>query len=176
MATIPTTPPPPQPATSVLDGLATPLPPPRGCTHFQLRQLSRRLGLLYDAELAAVGLKTTQFSLLSSLLTLGPVRPADLARAMKLEPSTLTRNLQPLLAAGWAAMGPGADGRSRTVRITPAGEALRHQARARWHQAQQQLNATLGEQRVAALHALIQESLTLLDADVEVTSEETPHG
>lgn len=157
---------------SVLDDLAAPLPPPRGCTHFQLRQLSRRLGLLYDAELAAVGLKTTQFSLLSSLLTLGPVRPADLARAMKLEPSTLTRNLQPLLAAGWAAMGPGPDARSRSVRITPAGEALRHQARERWHHAQLQLNATLGEQRVAALHALIQESLTLLAEP----GEETPHG
>jgi DNA-binding MarR family transcriptional regulator len=157
---------------SITDDLATPLPPPRGCTHFQLRQLSRRVGLLYDAELAAVGLKTTQFSLLSSLLSLGPVRPADLARAMKLEPSTLTRNLQPLLAAGWAEIGPGPDGRSRTVRITPAGEALRHQARERWHQAQLQLNATLGEQRVAALHALIQESLTLL-AD---PGEETPHG
>ncbi len=157
---------------SVLDGLASALPPPRGCSHFQLRQLSRQVGLLFDAELAAVGLKTTQFSLLSSLLTLGPVRPADLARAMKLEPSTLTRNLQPLLAAGWAESGPGPDGRSRTVRITPAGQALREQARARWHTAQQRLNATLGAQRVSALHALIQESLTLLAA----AGEETPHG
>lgn len=160
---------------SVLDSLAAELPPPRGCTHFQLRQLSRQVGLLFDAELAAVGLKTTQFSLLSSLLVLqkaGPVRPADLARAMKLEPSTLTRNLQPLLAAGWAELGPGPDGRSRTVRITPAGEALRAQARARWHQAQLRLNATLGEARVSALHALIQESLTLLAA----AGEEPPHG
>jgi DNA-binding MarR family transcriptional regulator len=157
---------------SLLDGLATPLPPPRGCSHFQLRQLGRQVGLLFDGELAAVGLKTTQFSLLSSLVALGPVRPADLARSMKLEPSTLTRNLKPLLDAGWVAVGPGADGRSRTVQITPAGQALRDTARARWHQAQQRLNATLGEQRVAALHALIQESLTLLAA----AGEETPHG
>ncbi len=162
------------PGPSLLDGLATPLPPPRGCTHFQLRQLSRQVGLLFDAELAALGLKTTQFSLLSSLLTLqknGPVRPADLARAMKLEPSTLTRNLQPLLAAGWAELGPGPDGRSRTLRITPAGAALREQARARWHRAQLALNARLGDDRVAALHALIQESLQLLAAP-----EEHPHG
>jgi len=149
---------------SLLDALAAPLPPPRGCTHFQLRQLARQVGLLYDAELAAVGLKTTQFSLLSSLQSLGPVRPADLARAMKMEPSTLSRNLRPLLDAGWATQGPGADGRSRTVQLTPAGTALRNQARLRWHQAQQRLNATLGEPRVAALHALIQESLTLLAA------------
>ena len=50
--------------------------------------------------------------------------------------------------------------------------ALRHQARERWHHAQLQLNATLGEQRVAALHALIQESLTLLAEP----GEENPHG
>lgn len=159
-------------APSLLDALATPLPPPRGCTHFQLRQFSRQLGLLYDAELATVGLKTTQFSLLSSLQALGPVRPADLARAMKLEPSTLTRNLRPLLAAGWVESGPGPDGRSRTLRITPAGAALRAQARQAWQRAQQRLNATLGAQRVAALHALAQESMTLLAA----AGEKAPHG
>ncbi len=155
---------------SVLDGLAAPLPAPRGCTHFQLRQLARQVGLVYDTELAAMGLKTTQFSLLSSLHTLGPVRPGDLARAMKMEPSTLTRNLKPLLAAGWAALGPGADGRSRAVRLTPAGLALREQARQRWRLAQDRLNTTLGEARVAALHALIQESLQLLAG----AGEETP--
>ncbi len=160
------------PLPSLLDGLATPLPPPRGCTHFQLRQLARQVGLVFDGELAAMGLKTTQFSLLSSLQALGPVRPGDLARAMKMEPSTLTRNLKPLLAAGWAELGPGADGRSRAVRLTPAGLALRDQARQRWRLAQDRLNTTLGAARVAALHALIQESLQLL-ADA---GEETPHG
>ncbi len=157
---------------TLLDGIATALPPPRGCTHFQLRQLARQVGLVYDAELAAVGLKTTQFSLLSSLQALGPVRPGELARAMKMEPSTLTRNLKPLLAAGWAVLGPGTDGRSREVQLTAAGLALREQARQRWRQAQERLNATLGLARVAALHALIQESLPLLAA----AGENVPHG
>ena len=153
---------PPAPAPSVLDGFTQPLPPPAGCTHFQLRQLVRQVGLVYDTELAAVGLKTTQYSLLSCLQRLGPSRPGDLARAMKMEPSTLTRNLKPLLAAGWVAQTPGSDGRSRAVALTPAGLALRELARRRWRVAQDHLNQTLGEPRVAALHALIQESLTLL--------------
>jgi DNA-binding MarR family transcriptional regulator len=150
------------PAPSLADQLPAPLAPPSGCTHFQLRQLVRRVGLLYDAELAAVGLKTTQYSLLSCVLKLGPLRPGELAAAMQMRPSTLTRNLQPLVAAGWLALAAGADGRSRTVSITAEGRALREQARRRWRQAQDRLNLSLGEQRVAALHALIQESLPLL--------------
>ena len=152
----------PAPGLSLVDRLAEPLAPPIGCTHFQLRQLVRRVGLLYDAELASVGLKTTQYSLLSNVLRLGPVRPADLALAMNLEPSTLTRNLRPLIAAGWVVLAPGADGRSRAVSITPAGAVKRDEAKQRWRLAQDQLNQTLGEQRVAALHRLIQESLPLL--------------
>lgn len=147
---------------SLVDRLAAPLPPPRGCSHFQLRQLVRRVGLLYDAELAALGLKTSQFSLLSCVLQRGPLRPVELAQLMQMRPSTLTRNLKPLVAAGWLTLGPGPDGRSRSVAITPAGRLLREQARLHWRRAQDHLNHTLGEQRVAALHALIQEALPLL--------------
>ena len=147
---------------SLLAKLSTPLAPPRGCTHFQLRQLARQVGLVYDAELAVVGLKTTQYSLLSSVVKLGPVRPADLALAMKMEPSTLTRNLKPLIASGWVQLQPGADGRSRLVTVTKAGRVLREQAQRQWRAAQDQLNHKLGPQRVAALHQLIQESLAHL--------------
>lgn len=142
--------------------LPAPLAPPRGCTHFQLRQLVRQVGLVYDAELAAVGLKTSQYSLLSCVQKLGPVRPSDLAAAMKMEPSTLTRNLKPLIAGGWVQMQPGADGRSRAVEITEAGRALRERAQRHWRSAQDRLNHKLGVERVAALHGLIQESLALL--------------
>lgn len=152
----------PAPGPSLVDALPAPLAPPSGCTHFQLRQLVRRVGLLYDAELAAVGLKTTQYSLLSAVLKLGPLRPGDLARVLQMQPSTLTRNLKPLVEAGWLAVSAGTDGRSRAVAITPAGRALRAQAQRRWRLAQDRLNLILGEQRVAALHALIQESLPLL--------------
>ena len=137
---------------------------PQGCTNFKLRQLLRRVSQRYDAEMAQAGLKTTQFSLLSSLRRLGPVRPGDLALAMSMEASTLTRNLKPLLAAGWVLQGAGADGRSRLVSLTPAGLAKRAEGLRCWHRAQQQLNDTLGLPQVLALHALIDQSLALLAA------------
>ncbi|HWI83291.1 MarR family winged helix-turn-helix transcriptional regulator [Ramlibacter sp.] len=135
---------------------------PRGCTNLKLRQLMRRVAQHYDAELARAGLKTTQYSLLSYVARLGPIRPGELAREMKMDASTLTRNLRPLVDAGWLELGPGADGRSRLVTATAAGREKRKEAQRRWRVAQEAINALLGEPRVAALHALIDESLELL--------------
>lgn len=141
---------------------ASPDTMPRGCSNFRLRQLMRRFDQHYDAELAKAGLKTTQYSLLSYLIELEPVRPGELARAMKMQPSTLTRNLKPLLSAGWAELGAGADARSRCITSTKAGREKRAQAKRRWKSAQLGINAVLGEPRVLALHALIDECMDLL--------------
>lgn len=141
---------------------AAAVPRPQGCTNFKLRQMVRCVSQLYDAELAKAGLKTTQYSLLSHVLRLGPIRPGDLARAMTMDASTLTRNLKPLLAAGWLQVAPGADGRSRSVQITPAGRAKRDEAQRHWKAAQQGLNARLGVERVGALHALLDDALARL--------------
>ncbi len=130
---------------------------PQGCTNLKLRQLMRRVAQHYDAEVGKTGLKGTQYSLLSYVCKLGPIRPVDLARVMKVSPSTLSRNLQPLLAAGWLAVEPGEDARSHKVVATDAGRDKRQEAQRRWRVAQEQLNAQLGPQRVAALHALIDE-------------------
>ena len=137
---------------------------PRGCTNLKLRQLSRAVTRHYDALVSATGLKNTQYSLLSHVMLLGPIRPSDLAAAMKLEASTLTRNLQPLIAQGWVEMGPGADARSRLVSITEAGRAKRAEGQRAWKQAQLALNDALGPERVIRLHDLLDECMDLLEA------------
>jgi len=148
----------------------TPPPPSRpavadaqGCTNLKLRQLSRAVTRHYDAYVAPLGLKNTQYSLLSHVVRLGPIRPGDLARHMRLDASTLTRNLQPLLAQGWVALGPGDDARSRLVEATESGQAKRAEAQRAWKQAQLALNARLGPAQVVALHALIDDCLARLD-------------
>lgn len=136
---------------------------PQGCTNLKLRQLSRAVTRHYDAYVAPTGLKNTQYSLLSHVVLLGPIRPGELAARMKLDASTLTRNLQPLIAAGWVEQGPGDDARSRSVVATEAGRAKRAEGQRAWKQAQLALNARLGGERVAALHALLDDCLAVLD-------------
>lgn len=138
---------------------------PQGCTNFKLRQLSRVITRHYDAYVAATGLKNTQYSLLSHVVLSGPIRPSDLAHRMRLDASTLTRNLQPLVAQGWLRQGPGEDARSRLVEATEAGRAKRAEAQRAWKQAQLALNARLGRERVAALHALVDDCIERFDAD-----------
>jgi len=138
---------------------------PQGCTNIKLRQLMRRVARIYDAEVGKTGLRGTQYSLLSYVVKLGPIRPGDLAREMKVSPSTLTRNLRPLLNAGLLEQGPGADGRSRMVSVTDAGREKRQEAQRRWRVSQEEVNARLGAKRVVALHALLDECMDLL-ADI----------
>ena len=135
---------------------------PQGCTNFKLRQLARRVSQLYDAELVKAGLKTTQYSLLSHVLRLGPIRPGDLAQAMTLDASTLTRNLKPMVDAGWLALSAGDDARSRLVHITDAGRVKRAEAQRHWKAAQESLNQLLGIDAVRSLHALVDDSLQRL--------------
>ncbi len=135
---------------------------PQGCSNLRLRQLMRRFDQHYDAELAKAGLKTTQYSLLSHVVKLEPVRPGELARAMKMQPSTLTRNLRPLIGAGWVELGGGTDARSRCITSTQAGRDKRTQAQRHWKAAQLGINRALGAARVVALHTLADECMDLL--------------
>ncbi len=136
---------------------------PVGCSSFKLRQLTRRVSQHFDHIVGSAGLKTTQYSLLSHIAKLGPVRPGELAAAMEMDASTLTRNLQPLLEQGWVEVGPGDDGRSRLVRVTEAGRVKRAEAQRDWKRAQLAFNEQMGDARVVRLHALIDECLALMN-------------
>jgi DNA-binding MarR family transcriptional regulator len=136
---------------------------PSGCSSFKLRQLSRRVSQHFDHVVGAAGLKTTQYSLLSHVMRLGPVRPGDLATEMEMDASTLTRNLQPLVKLGWLDVGPGDDGRSRFVTLTDAGREKRAEAQREWKRAQLSFNAQMSAERVARLHAVIDECLAAMN-------------
>ena len=80
--------------------------------------------------------------------------------------------MQPLIAAGWLATGAGADARSRLVQITPEGIAKRLEGQKHWKVAQQTLNDRLGTERVAALHTLIDDALSLMGDDTPSVSND----
>src|SRR6267154_6084150 len=126
----------------------------QGCTCNRLRRLTRRLTAVYDHALAPCGLRVTQFSLLSNLVALQAPALSVLAEAMDMDRTTLTRNLRPLIAAGWITVQPGPNARKREARLTPAGRAKWSRAKPFWRSGQNKVNALLGEVEVARLHRL----------------------
>ena len=141
----------------------TAIVPARGCTNLKLKQASRLVARHYESYVSPTGLRNTQYSLLSGVVKLGPVRAGELASALRLDASTLSRNLQPLIDKGLVEVATGDDDqRSRVVQATAAGLVLRQQAQKAWKRAQLALNKQLGAGRVAALHALLDDCMTVL--------------
>ena len=128
----------------------------RGCTCFKLRRLSRRVTVVYDRALSAAGMRVTQYSLLGHLRGLSGVPISELAEMLDMDRTTLTRNLKPLLEASWVKVrSSDKDARIRLVQLTPVGEERWKAARAYWRQAQDEVNATIGADSLAALHQML---------------------
>ena len=126
-----------------------------------LRQASRAVSRLYDDELRAVGLRTTQYSLLRVLAKAGQVRQGDLSGLTSLDQTTLTRTLPLLVKAGWIAVRRGEDRREKLVTVTAAGNAKLAQARPAWERAQARMQALLPEEVRKSLMAILPEVVRL---------------
>ena len=131
------------------------------CLCGALRQASRAVSRLYDDELRGVGLRTTQYSLLSVLAKAGQVRQGDLSARTSLDETTLTRNLRPLLDAGWITAQSGDDRREKLVTITKAGTAKLAEARPAWERAQARVQALMPEATWQRLLAILPEIVKL---------------
>ncbi len=140
-----------------------------GCTCFKLRKLTRAVSRLYDQQLAAVGLKTTQYSVLVNAARAAlPV--AELADRLGMERTTLTRNLKPLVDAGWIELKAGADSRQRIVTITSEGRAKVKQAYVVWRSAQDAFEQLMGRDTVRELHRQLESTMTQLTPLIEEAS------
>jgi DNA-binding MarR family transcriptional regulator len=133
------------------------------CLCNALRQASRAVSRLYDEELRGFGLRTTQYSLLRYLKHFGEVRQRDLGQRTSLDETTLTRNLRPLIKAGWVAVGAGEDRREKLVRLTATGAAKLREALAAWERAQERMRSRLPKAEWSGLLVILPELTRLAD-------------
>jgi DNA-binding MarR family transcriptional regulator len=133
------------------------------CLCNALRQAARAVSRLYDQELRGVGLRTTQYSLLRYLKYCGEVRQRDLGAVTSLDETTLTRNLRPLLEAGWVAIDTGEDRREKLVSLTDAGAAKLREARPTWERAQERMQSRLPKTDWSRLLALLPDLARMAD-------------
>ncbi len=152
-------------ALSIPDAMTVASPPMGACHCQALRQAARRASAFYDAALAPLGLRVSQFGILARLRRDGPRGIQALAAELAMDRTTLGRNIRPLERDGLlcAAADPD-DGRGRLLSITPRGAALVEAAWPAWSAAQAGFEARFGAAPAAELHAALQRVVATLQS------------
>ncbi len=114
------------------------------CYCGSLRQVTRVITQLYDRYLKPSGMITAQFSLLRFIVANRGARTSDLAKALLIDTSTLTRTLANLQLLGWIAQEVSEDRRERRWVITREGGKRLNRAIPLWEQAQAELDEKVG--------------------------------
>jgi DNA-binding MarR family transcriptional regulator len=125
------------------------------CTCGRLRRASRALTQLYDDLMIPSGLRVTQFSMLRTLEREGTATLSNLAQALLLDRTALSRNLDPLVERGLVKILAGRDARTREVSLTRSGGVAIRAALPHWKRAQAQVMARIGAPKLQALVATL---------------------
>jgi DNA-binding MarR family transcriptional regulator len=133
------------------------------CFALRTRRAARRVSRAYDRQLAPMGIDISQFNILTVIGARGPVSLSDVATALALDPSTLSRTLKPLRSNGLVQV-EGRRGRGGlTLALSDRGWDVLVEATTVWRAVQARIAAALGESRVGA----IIEALDRLDTAVQ---------
>jgi DNA-binding MarR family transcriptional regulator len=123
----------------------------RDCIATRLRMADRVITKVYDDALRPLDLKVTQMSMLVVAEDRGLIRQTEVGAELRLDDSTLSRNLERMRAKGWLAEVSGDDARIHSYRLTEAGRTLLGKAIPAWRGAQRKAKRLLGD---AGVHAL----------------------
>lgn len=129
---------------------------PSLCHCTNMRRASRALTRFYDELLEPSGLKVTQYSLLNHIKRLGPLTMNELSTAIRLERTTLVRNLKPLEKKGLVSVITEKTAKAHEVQLTEAGRKVLEAATPYWNQAQQYLKDLLTEEEIEIFAGVLQ--------------------
>lgn len=122
------------------------------CNCLAMRQATRLITVLYDRHLVQAGLSTSQFSILAAIYAAPGIDMQELSDQMVMERTSLVRAIKPLSRDGWVQQLPSPENSRKLVfSLSEEGVAKYQEARPHWAQAQAEFEASVGQERAAAL-------------------------
>lgn len=125
------------------------------CTCLKLRRASQTITKVYDKYLEPSGIKVSQYSILKSISHMEPVNVSDLAVNVRLDRTTLVRNLKPLEQKGLISDISKAGTRNRQLILTENGKSVLTEALPLWKKAQACVEQYLGKENSSTLSSLL---------------------
>ena len=124
------------------------------CLAMRSRLIGRTVTGIYDDALRPVGVTAGQLNILAVVVRRGPVSPGEVARALNIERSTMSRNVERMKRNDWLTVRPGKSASSQELRVTNAGQQVIEQAEPLWREAQGRARDILGASGAEAIHEL----------------------
>ncbi|MBK0021536.1 MarR family winged helix-turn-helix transcriptional regulator [Brucella pseudogrignonensis] len=125
------------------------------CFCILLRQAARKSSSVYDRALAPLGINVAQFSLLRKIARAQSISLTELARLADLDRSTMGRNAKVLQRMDLIEQTSGEDHRETHIALTSTGRDLVERGGPLWDQAQDEIEAKLGNEGVEQLLTLL---------------------
>ena len=125
------------------------------CNCLNIRRASRAVTQFYDKVLEPSGLTITQLSLLRHLQLMQWANIGELAKKMRIDRTTLNRNMKSLIDSDLISINPGKDPRTKQLILTEDGTATMIKAWNLWGEAQELVKMHLGEADLTILVNLL---------------------
>jgi DNA-binding MarR family transcriptional regulator len=124
------------------------------CLAVRVRMLNRAVTVLYDEALRPHGMRVGQLNLLVAVCRMGTAKPGDLCRLLRMDKSTLSRDVEVMRRNGWLEVDDTGGGRARPLRLSPGGHALLGAVVPAWRQAQEKARRLIGDDGAEAVLAM----------------------
>jgi DNA-binding MarR family transcriptional regulator len=121
------------------------------CICGNLRMASRALTTVYDEHLKPSGLTSNQLAVLWPIVAMEPTPMSEIARAVVMDKTTVSRNVAGLEALGLVEIQSGTDARLRLVSTTARGRHAFAVAMPAWEAAQEEVAKSFGKTRFTSL-------------------------
>jgi DNA-binding MarR family transcriptional regulator len=123
----------------------------RECIAVRVRLINRVITALYDEALRPFALRISQANILSAVSFMSDVRPAEVSKILRIEKSTLSRDVELMKQKGWLESEPPSGGRNQKIRLTADGKKLLGKILPSWEKAQSEAKQLIGEDGESAL-------------------------
>lgn len=114
------------------------------CIAVRLRMLNRVVTNIYDDAVRPIGITAGQLNILVTVQKLGRPRQSEVAQALFMEKSTLSRNIDRMRKIDLLSIASNDDERVNTLEVTPEGRALISQSMPLWEGAQKKARKLIG--------------------------------
>jgi len=131
------------------------------CAAYQFRRTSRAVARLYDAAIAASGIRSTQFAILTAIAKLQPVAISRIAKILVIDSTTMTRSLRLMQKDGLIEIAPRGQRRQRLLTLTSKAEKALAVAVPLWREAQARFLASLGGKQWTELQDELEHAATV---------------